>query len=354
MLESFNLWFLRVQFGAKMRTRVFRKLVRFLGNSVALSKALDIMYQHASEDGKKPKALQAIVLDDWRRSIRDGKTFGQAIQGWVPDSDRLVIEGGEKAGDLPTAIEKSILIGQSVKQIKGAIIGGLAYPLLLVAAAIGFMILFGLQVIPEFETVLPREQWTGAGAQMAVMSDFVRNWLAITLIGAGVLIVFSVLSMPRWTGKIRVRFDKIPPWSFYRLVVGSGFLLTVSGMLKSGIAVPSILSMLQRDAKPYYRERLYQTAQNVKNGHNLGAALHMTGFDFPDKEAVQDIRSYADLNRFNETLETMGTEWLEDSVDRVKQQSAILRNVSIIMLGTVFIWIAAGIFSLQQQIANSL
>jgi type II secretory pathway component PulF len=80
----------------------------------------------------------------------------------------------------------------------------------------------------------------------------------------------------------------------------------------------------------------------------------MTGFDFPDKEAVQDIRSYADLNRFNETLEMMGTEWLDDSVDRVKQQSAVLRNVSIILLGIVFMWIASGIFSLQQQIANSL
>ncbi|MTH97585.1 type II secretion system F family protein [Roseibium sp. RKSG952] len=354
MMESFNRWFMRVQFGTKTRTRVFRKLVRFLGNSVSLSAALDIMYEHASDDGKKPKAIQAVVLDEWRRSIRDGKTFGQAIQGWVPDSDRLVIEGGEKAGDLPTAIEKSILIGQSVKQIRSAIIAGLAYPLVLVAAAIGFMVIFGVEVIPEFETVMPREQWTGAGAHMALMSDFVHNWLAIVLTVVVALVVLSIFSMSRWTGRLRVRFDKIPPWSFYRLVVGSGFLLTVSGMLKSGIAVPNILSTLQRGAKPYYRERLYHTAQNVKNGHNLGAALHMTGFDFPDKEAVQDIRSYADLNRFNESLEMMGTEWLDDSVDLVKQQSGIVRNASIILLGVVFAWIASGIFSLQQQISNSL
>lgn len=354
MLEGLNRWFLRIQFTAKMRTRIFRKLSRFLNNSVALPKALEIMYQHASEDGKKPKALQAIVLDEWRRSVRDGKTFGQAIQGWVPDSDRLVIEGGEKAGDLPTAIDKAILIGQSVKQIKRAIIGGVVYPVVLVGAVIGFLWIFGHEVIPAFDSVLPRERWTGIGASMATMSDFVREWLWITLSAVLGVIALCIFSMPRWTGRLRARFDRYAPWSFYRLIIGSGFLLTVSGMLKSGIAIPQILSLLQRGAKPYYHERLYQTAQNVKNGHNLGNALHMTGFDFPDKEAVQDIRSYADLNRFNESLEIMGTEWLDDSVEKVRSISASLRIVAMFIVMFVLIWLAAGIFSLQQQIESSL
>lgn len=354
MAGSFEKWFIKLQFSAKMRTRVYRKLNRFLGNSVSLAQALDIMYGHASEDGKKPKAVQAVVLDEWRRQIRNGRSFGRAIEGWVPDSDRLVIEGGEIAGNLTVAIDKAILISGSSKKIRNTLVAGLAYPFILVFVAIGFMVMFGLQVIPSFEEILPREQWTGLGAQMAMMSDFVNLLLFPMLVAAGLLTAGVVYTMPRWTGKWRNRFDRIPPWSLYRLIIGSGFMLTVSGMIKSGIPIPTILSMLQRGAGAWYTEKLQRTLYHVNNGHNLGEALHRTGFHFPDEETVQDLRAYAGLNKFDETLEKLGTEWLEDSVQKIEQQTGILRNISFIILGGVFAWIAMGIFSLQQQITNSL
>lgn len=354
MAGSLEKWFIRMQFGAKMRTRVYRKLNRFLGNSVSLAQALDIMYGHASEDGKKPKAVMAIVLDDIRRQVRNGKQFGRAIQDWVPASDRLVIEGGEIAGNLPVAIEKAIMISGSSKKIRNTLVSGLAYPVLLIFVAIGFMVMFGLQVIPSFEEILPREQWTGVGAQMAVMSDFVSTFLFPTLIALGVLIAVTVYTMPRWTGKWRNRFDRYPPWSLYRLIIGSGFMLTVSGMIKSGIPIPQILTMLQRGAGAWYAEKLSRTLYQVNNGFNLGEALHRTGFRFPDDETVQDLRAYANLNKFDETLEKLGTEWLEDSVQKIERQTGILRNISFVVLGGVFAWIATGIFSLQQQITNSL
>lgn len=354
MLDSIERRFIRMQFGSRARIRIYKKLIRFLSNNMSLSQALDVMHLHASEEGRKPKNVTAIVLDQWRREIRNGKTFGRAIQGWVPEADRLVIEGGDGAGKLPTAIEKAILIGDSQKKIRQTLIEGLGYPLLLVAIAIGFLVMFGTEVIPAFEEILPRDKWTGAGAQMAYMSDFVRYYLAWTLGVLTTLTVLSIWSLPRWTGRWRVRFDRIPPWSLYRLVLGSGFLLTVSGMVKSGMAVPTILRTLQRDASPWYRERLARALDHVNNGFNLGDALHMTGFQFPDKESVQDLRAYAGLNKFDETLERMGVEWLEDSVTLIRTQTGILRNLSFLLLGGTFMWIATGIFSLQEQIQGAL
>jgi len=354
MASSLETWFIKLQFGSKMRTRVYRKLNRFLGNSVSLAQALDIMWGHASEDGKKPKAVQAIVLDEWRRQVRNGKSFGQAIQGWVPDSDRLVIEGGEIAGNLSVAIDKAVMISASSKKIRNTLVSGLAYPVVLLFVAIGFMVMFGMQVIPSFEEILPKEQWIGAGAQMAWMSDFVNTWLFPVLALLGVMIALVTFSLPRWTGPLRTRLDKYPPYSLYRLIIGSGFMLTVSGMIKSGIPIPTILSMLQRGASKWYREKLSRTLYHVNNGHNLGDALHRTGFRFPDEETVQDLRAYASLNKFDETLEKLGTEWLEESVAKIEQQTGILRNIAFIVLGLIFAWIATGIFSLQQQITNSL
>lgn len=349
MSISLNRIWLKLNFGTQERIRVYEKLHSFLTSNVPLRKALEIMYQHASDDGRKKNAPVAQILLEWTRAIKNGQEFGHAIQGWVPDSERLVIEGGEQAS-LPDAITRAILITESLRTIVGTIRNGLAYPVMLFCAAIGFMFFFGIQVIPQFEEILPRDQWTGIAYQMAVMSDFARNWLTWVLMALGVLGAVIAVTMPRWTGPMRVRFDRYPPWSLYRLVVGSGFMLTASAMIKAGVKETKILISLQRGASPWYVERLSRTLFQVKNGNNLGEALYRTGFDFPDKSTVQDLRAYARLGQFEENLERLGQRWLTESVKRVKAQVSVLFMTSLLFFGGVFFWIAGGIFSLVNQV----
>jgi type II secretory pathway component PulF len=350
MAFSLQRFWLKLQFGANQRIRVYQKLNRFLSSSVSLRQALEIMYQHASEDGRKPKNPTAVILLQWLRSVKNGQSFGQAIQGWVPDGDRLVIEGGEAAGNLPQSIERAVLISESLRLIISTIVSGIAYPVLLFLAAIGFLIFFGTTVIPQFAEILPRDQWTGIAGQMSVMSEFVQNGLIWVLLALAALGILIAATMTKWTGPLRVKFDKYPPWSIYRLVIGAGFMLTVSGMIRAGIAVPKILSMLQRGASPWYVEKLSKTLFQVKNGHNLGEALYRTGFNFPDKDTVADLRAYANLNKFDETLQRLGEEWLGDAIKRIKAQMAVLFMTCLLFFGGVFFWIAGGIFSLVNQV----
>lgn len=354
-IQDFERWFLKKQFGAKTRFAMYKKLVRFLSSGVALTSALDIMFDHVTDGGnkRKMKTPQAIALDEWRRNIRNGHSFSRAITGWAPDRERVVIEAGENAGRLDVAIQNAIFIHQGSAQIKAAILKGLAYPFLLILMAIGFMALFGFRVIPAFEEIIPRENWTGIGAQMAVMSDFVRNGLLQSIGGFGIFVSLLLFSLPRWTGRIRARLDGIPPWSLYRLSMGSSFLLGISAMHKAGIPLTRSLLIMQRDAPPWYRERIDLTLRHVRNGLNLGEALHKTGYNFPTKETVLDLRAYAELDGFDEVLEEMGRTWMEDSIAAIQAQSAILRNVALIVMGGVFMWLASGIFSLQQLVQSA-
>lgn len=354
MFNDIELKFAKFQFSGKKRKRVYQKLMRFLASGVPLPRALDILWSHASLDGRKPKESQALIIDKWRRQVAEGKKFGQAIKGWVPESDHLVIEGGEAAGNLTVAIEKAIAINESSNKIKTTVIQGLAYPVMLVAAAVGLLILIVNSVVPAFSAVLPKDQWTGLGAQLAFVADLVDNYLYIFLGLLFISIGVISWSMPRWTGRFRVKFDRFPPWSIYRLVLGSGFMLTVSGMIKAGIPLPSVLALLARDASPWYRQRVTQTLRWVNEGFNLGEALHRTGYEFPDTESVTDLRAYAGLNKFDEALEKLGTEWLNESVQKIELQTGVLRNLGFFMLGFTFMWIYGGIFSLQQQITSSL
>lgn len=354
MFENLELTFAKLFFTSKKRIRVYRKLNRFLSNGVPLPRALDILWTHASDDGRKPKEGLALIIDHWRREVDEGRKLGQAISGWVPESDRLVIEGGEKAGNLTVAIEKTILISQSSQKIKMTLLKGLSYPVMLLTAALGLLIFIVRQVVPSFDQVLPRDQWEGLGAQMAFVASLIDNYLIFGLGFIVAIIALVTYSLPRWTHPIRVRFDSIPPWSLYRLVMGSSFMITVAGMLKAGIAQPVVLEMLTQNARPWYKQRVSHTLRWVNEGMNLGDALHKTGYKFPDKESVMDLRAYAGLNKFDEALDKLGTEWLEDSVEKIEIQTGFLKNLSFLVIGLTFGWIYGGILSLQQQITTTL
>lgn len=341
---------------SKLKIRIYKKIIRFLSTNIGLTDALNMIYNNASYDGKKPKKLQAVVIDQWRKSINNGLTLSQAIKGWVPESDRLVIEGGEKAGNIPNALEKAILISESSGKIAKTVIFGLMYPLFFITIVISFLILFSIYIIPEFATIVPEEKWIGLGHQIYVVSYFIKNWLTLSLIGVAAFIFICFFSLSRWTGNIRKFFDHIPPWSIYKLIQGTSFLITTSAMSRSGIAIPNIIRNLLKNATPWYKERLSKILFHINNGYNLGEALYKAEFDFPEKEIIQDLRSYAKLNKFEDGMEEMAKEWLQESVDKIQTKMNVFKNMALFMMFITILWLYGSIYSiitLIQQMANS-
>lgn len=353
-IENLRRRYAHFRFGTKARSRIYRKVASFIRNGVSLPDTLRVLHRFASNDGKSLNEPMALVLKDWIDRTNNGRSFGRAIMEWVPPGDRIVIEAGEAAGGLADALENALFIQESGKKIKSAIFAGIAYPSFLVLLAIGLLVIFGTRIVPSFESVLPRERWTGTAADMANVADFVHYGLVPVLLVAVCIIGVMVWSMPRWTGPVRIKADRVVPWSIYRLNMGAGFMLSVSALVKAGVHMPEILRMLGRGAPPWYHERMGEALKHVNNGANLGEALHRTGMNFPDVDTVQDLRAYAGFDNFDETLELLGRQWVEESVDRIKAQMAVIRNISLLVLGAVFATIATGIFALQQQVTSSL
>jgi type II secretory pathway component PulF len=352
-LSDFERKFLKFQLSGKLRMRIYEKLGKFVANGVPVTQALDEIYNHMSLEGKKPKAVAAMVIDEWRRGVRNGRSFARAIQGWAPTGEVSVLDAGEVSGRLDRAIEDVLFVYSASKRIRSALFG-LVYPIVLLGTTCLYLYIFGTKVVPAFQEVLPVAQWEGAGKQMAALAQFVRVGLLPTLVGVGAVVVLIVASFGRWTGKIRQKFDKFPPWTLYRLTVGSSFLISLGALLHAGVSVPEALRVIHATASPWYRERLVATRQQVLNGaRNIGDALHKTGFEFPSAEIVMDIRSYAALDGFEDMLDKLSRQWLDESVKMIQGQMDVLRNASIIIMALIFMWIANGMFALQQQISQA-
>ncbi len=346
--------FAKLSFGSKQRLRFYRKIATMTKYGLPLSQVLNMLYDQASKNGEKKSDPLAVVLDDIRLSIRNGRSLSVAAAPWVPYNERMMIEAGEESQNLSDSLNNLIAINQGVSQMQGAIVGGLAYPIVLLLASCGVLFLFGTEVIPSFAVVLPTEQWTGVAASLAGMSAWVQVWLVPTLAIIVAIFALIVWSMPRFTGPIRKPLDQIPPWSIYRLVSGAGFLLSLGALVGAGVPTRRSLEKIANNASPWLYERLDATLTHVKQGKNVGKALQQAGYGYPDEEIIEDLVAYADLPSFTEMLEVLGKEWMEDSIKLIKQQAQVLNTISLLVMGGIVAWIFSGMFSIQQQITSSV
>ena len=255
LIDTISVPFAKAFFGMTGRVRIYEQLQALLEGDLKLDRALDAIWDRASKQGRSPTSVDAIVVNAWRQEYRKAASLAEAVKGWVPVRDQMLIEAGELSGDLVGTLAELQEVNQSVSRMKGELTGALVYPLVLFAAIIGIIYIFGSAVIPEFAAILPVEEWTGIAATMAGLATFTQTMLVPSLLGVVTVITLLSLSMSRWRGFLRTRFDKLPPWSLYRLFQGVAFMLSLSALLRAGVHLPVALARLRDNANPWLHGR---------------------------------------------------------------------------------------------------
>jgi type II secretory pathway component PulF len=322
-----------------------------LSNGLPLLKIIEELRHRASKNGEKPLEPLAIVLDDCRRLVQNGSSFGEALTYWVPDTERMIISAGEQAGQLESTLLSVVDVVVAGKKIKAVIVSGLTYPIAILVLIICYLYIFGTRVIPEFAKVVDPSNWHGAAKSLHVMSQLVQHWMLPFVLTLAFLFALVLWSMPRWRGSLRIIIDRFAPYSIYRLVVGSGFLMAFSALQHAGVTVEKSLIRLADMAQPWLRERLDGALLGVKSGMNCGEAFRNAGYQFPSEEMIDDLCVYAEYKGFSQALKTLADEWMEDGVETVSVQMKVLNGVAIVLMAVVIGWLVAGFFGIQQEIA---
>ena len=92
----------------------------------------------------------------------------------------------------------------------------------------------------------------------------------------------------------------------------------------------------------------------IKNGDNLGEALSKTKLNFPDKDVVADLRIYAELDNFEEALDKLANDWLDESAEAVEAKASILNMGAMFAISGIIAWAVFGVFEMQDQITSSM
>lgn len=349
-IEGVNDAVVRLQFGARARIEFYETLSLLLENHVLLYDALKEMYTIASEDHRKPNHPRAIVIHDCLMRISEGQPLSKALAKWINEQEASLIAAGEKSGLMKKAFDDAIKVITAKRHILSAALGATVYPAVLFALACVLLHMVATQLVPKLAKVTDPNSWEGAAKLLYRMAQFVTGFGALTLILILCLTLFVFTTLPYLRGRVRIWLDKSPPWSVYRTLHGSTFLLNVAVMLQSGVRLESALQLLSVNAKPWLKERIDAALYGIRIGGNLGVALHRAGYDFPDKKAVQYLSVLANHDGFEAAMSGFGDRWLAHSIKKIQALSKITLACGVLTIGALMVVVIAGAGEIQNAV----
>ena len=362
MLASIERWLNRFFFsglggllGADTRIEIYETIELLMTNDVPLTLAIKELYRLESRAGTKNTAANAMFLYDCYSSRNNGKPLWFALQRWVPNQEMQIIRAGEESAKVPEALRNVIELIESKRKIMGAVISGSTYPLVLLGMVGMLLHQIATNMVPQFLKILPAEKWTGPAVGLKVVADWVNGYGTIGVIVVACSAAWVIWSMPNMDkSRFRVYLDSIPPWSIYRMLNGSTFLLNFSLMLAANVKMQTTLEIMRESASPWLKERIGAAITGVNKGSSFVEALHQSGYEFPDRRAVQYLRLLSEQNDFEEKLVNFGKRWLDKSVKGVQSASKAMLAVSISLMGSLIMLILGGVIGIQQLAQTAL
>ncbi|KYC14107.1 MULTISPECIES: type II secretion system F family protein [unclassified Pseudomonas] len=359
------------QFGKKERVQFYESLMGVLEDGIPIEVALETVEKAFSNSGKELHPV-SIICGEIAMTVRGGKSLAHSCRVHVPYDEASLIETGEETGNLVRAFRDCVRIIEIRQRISRLVRSVVALPSLTWSLMWALLYVIALWMVPSMTRRSDPETWTGVPALLFHLSNLVTQYGLVLLISLLAVIVMAVATLPVFCGlKIkpnsptwqvqvsrtlqvaRLRVESFPPWSLYKVLHGSIFLLNMSVMLRSGINQLDALAILNRSAPPWLRERLDAIHYGVSSGKNFGEALKLAGHQFPDAMAIHYLEVLATRKGFAESMERFANRWLEQTLVRVDATSKFLIAMSSVCMGVLMILVVVGIFQMAGSVMDS-
>jgi type IV pilus assembly protein PilC len=332
-----------------------RQLSSLMHAGLSLPESLDIVKSQST----KP-ALQN-AFEDMTRGVVAGRSLSSVMRQHPKLFNALavaLVEAGEATGALDEALE--VIAEQYDKEavLKRRIKLAMAYPKIVVLAAVGsvsgmlmFVVPVFSKVYAQFKGVLP-----GPTRMLIALSDLLTNywWLGILIIPLGAL-GFKHFQQTeegrRWLDHKVLQLPLFGP--LIRKLVIARFVHTLSNGLRGGVPVLSSLLVAASTAgNKRIEDAVVAAAQNVRDGSSMAHELTKTG-EFP-MMVTRMIAAGEASGNVDHMLEEINRFYERDVSYAVETMTRMMEPLMTIVLGTVVCLILVAmympIFNLAQVI----
>lgn len=314
------------------RLALYRRLERFAARGYDVKVPLEDMLARARER----KRGTVPVIEDWLRALNNGERFSVTLGAHIPPAERMAIASGEETGRLDEGFAMAAYIVEANRTLRGAVMGSLAYPSVLLLAFIGLLVFVSIVLMPTLSEMFPVEFWPTPSFALYYISTAIRGAGLYVGIAGFLLAVLVVKTLPSWAGRSRSYLDgRIAPWSIYREVQSGMLLVTLSGLVQAGSPLDDALRKLKREASPWLSLHLEEMMRGIAQGQKPANAMNTGLFG---EELMDDLLSYDRAGDLTESIPTLGRECVGLVTQRIKTIAGIASGLLMLAVGAGLVW----------------
>ncbi|WP_206245877.1 type II secretion system F family protein [Novosphingobium terrae] len=333
------------------RYKIYSMMARLLDADIDSRTALDFIYDVVSNDGRNPNEMESIAVRHWIASHREHGRLSEALHGWVPTSEVLLLEAGERSGKFQQALTVMLRLNDKMSSIRGTIIGKLAYPSGTLLMLCGVIYFLSIKFMPPMIAIKgDNAMWMGSAAQTVAFLTWSETWMVPTLAGFFGIVALIFFTLPRFRGGLRAMLDRFPPWSVHRFITGTGFLTATLVLMESGRGLVDSLALTRPNASPYLASKIDKIEAEMREGADFGGALLASGENFPDRELIKEIQIYERIGRLDEGLLAVVERWMESATAKVNRQITLMSNLVLFSTFGVLGFVFNGIYDIISQL----
>ncbi len=321
---------------------ITRELAVMLGAGQDLDRALRFLVDTA------PKKHVRAILTQIRDAVRDGSPFAAALSQHPASFPNLyvgLIRAGEAGGNLAPTLERMADLLERQRALRSTVISSLIYPIILLVAGIGSIVLLLTQVLPQF---VPMFEQAGAAlpqlTQVVIAIGALVSGYGLYVALVGVVLFLAIRQAltrpgPRlWWDRTILRLPVLGTLS--RELLAARFARTLGTLLQNGVPLVAALGIVADVIGNTAAAAAVRTAtESAKGGAGLSRPMQASGI-FP-------IRTVYLLRLGEETAQLGGMSLRaaeiheEQSRIGIERVTALLVPVLILLMGVA----VAGIVS---------
>lgn len=349
LMDKFNSFLAQKSFSIAERLKFYRKLYAFINEGIPTYDAIETLLHRYEVNKDYKKQIMAQILKD----MDSGESFPTAMSKWIPSQDAALIYAGDASAKLNEALLEVISLSEKSKELKG-FIKSTVYPSIAYLVVLFLVIIFfSVHMAPQFRDTLPEEYWSVITVSYFSFSDFIGNNFAFILLFIGGLIAFFLTTVSRYHGPGRKILDVMPGYKTYRVINSGYFLITLSGMMKTGATFDDSIHSIKKFMPPYIQSHLRKSISLVAGGSEPGESLS-TGF-LP-KDVAADVEDFGKLAGFARGIEAIGRMIIEDISQKLKSVAGFSKVLVFLSIALYLVWtiFALGSAGLNMQEAAQM
>ena len=324
-----------VAFGRKARVDTYSTIADLLASEFSLERALSVSIQAARDQNN---ATAAMVLRRWRQALVRG-AFAAEVATWVPPAEGMMFAAYGRVDARHLFVGAARVADLRDRQIS-AVGAALTWPVVLAGGLIAMLWGAGAELMPVMTELLPAHQWPFFADLLRRVSMWLYANSVLFLCALGAIVATVAALTLTWTGPARPLFDRIPPFSLYRTVVGAAFLFVLLEYLRAGLDLNDrTFEELKRTGSRYTRHRITTLQRAMSRGSGLGAAMLASGHGFPDPSLAPVVAALDGVPQWENKLAQFVDRWVGRS-EAVMKARVLLLNMLLTAVVTLVTLVA--------------